>query len=89
VSIVDELARECLGGLVARSITSDALIAELDRLAVGRSYPAALRCVKWPGAGLRGVQQGARHTCLREGVEARREFAAQSGRRERCRGSRL
>ncbi len=28
-------------------------------------------------------------TCLRAGVEARREFTAPSGRRERCRGGRL
>ena len=33
VSIVDEHTRECLGGLVERSITSDRLIDELDRLA--------------------------------------------------------
>jgi transposase InsO family protein len=32
VSIVDEHTRECLGGLVERSITADTLIEELDRL---------------------------------------------------------
>jgi putative transposase len=48
VSIVDEHTRECLGGLVERSITSDRLIDELDRLAADRSYPAALRCDNGP-----------------------------------------
>jgi putative transposase len=43
VSIVDEHTRECLGGLVARSITSENLITELDRLAAGRGDPAGLR----------------------------------------------
>jgi putative transposase len=33
VSIVDEHTRECLGGMVERSITGEHLIAELDRLA--------------------------------------------------------
>ena len=33
VSIIDEHTRECLGGLVERSITGEHLIAELDRLA--------------------------------------------------------
>jgi hypothetical protein len=33
VSIIDEHTRECLGGLVERSITGESLIAELDRLA--------------------------------------------------------
>jgi putative transposase len=45
VSIVDEHARECLGGLVERSITADDLIDELDQLATQRGYPAVLR---WP-----------------------------------------
>jgi hypothetical protein len=44
VSIVDEHTRECLGGLVDRSITSYDLIDELDRLAAVRGYPAVLRC---------------------------------------------
>jgi putative transposase len=48
VSIVDEHTRECLGGLVDRNITSDDLIAELDRLAVDRGYPAVLRCDNGP-----------------------------------------
>jgi transposase InsO family protein len=48
VSIVDEHTRECLGGLVDRSITSDKLIDELDRLAADRGYPAVLRCDNGP-----------------------------------------
>ena len=48
VSIVDEHTRECLGGLVERSITGDRLIAELDRLAADRGYPAVLRCDNGP-----------------------------------------
>ena len=45
VSIVDEHTRECLGGLVERSITGEHLIDELDRLAAERGLPggAALR----------------------------------------------
>ena len=49
VSIVDEHARECLGGLVERSVTGEDLIAELDRLAADRgAYPAVLRCDNGP-----------------------------------------
>ena len=48
VSIVDEHTRECLGGLVERSITADTLIDELDRLAAERGYPAVLRCDNGP-----------------------------------------
>jgi putative transposase len=48
VSIVDEHTRECLGGLVDRSITGDDLIDELDRLAGIRGYPAVLRCDNGP-----------------------------------------
>jgi len=48
VSIVDEHTRECLGGLVERSITADRLIDELDRLAAQRGYPAVLRCDNGP-----------------------------------------
>jgi len=48
VSIIDEHTRECLGGLVDRSITADRLIDELDRLAVQRGYPAVLRCDNGP-----------------------------------------
>jgi putative transposase len=42
VSIIDEHTRECLGGLVDRSITADVLIDELDRIATSRGYPALL-----------------------------------------------
>jgi hypothetical protein len=49
VSIVDEHTRECLGGMVERSITGERLIAELDRLAGDRSgYPTVLRCDNGP-----------------------------------------
>ncbi|WP_085998539.1 IS3 family transposase [Nocardia vinacea] len=48
VSIVDEHTRECLGGLVERSITADRLIDELDRLATARGYPDVLRCDNGP-----------------------------------------
>jgi putative transposase len=48
VSIVDEHTRECLGGLVARSITAGILAAELDRLAAIRGYPAVLRSDNGP-----------------------------------------
>jgi putative transposase len=44
VSIIDEHTRECLGGLVERSITGENLITELDRLADQRgTHPAVLR----------------------------------------------
>ena len=48
VSIVDEHTRECLRGLVERSITADRLINELDRLADQRGYPTVLRCDNGP-----------------------------------------
>jgi transposase InsO family protein len=48
VSIVDEHTRECLGGLVARSITADTLIDELDRIALNRGYPQVLRSDNGP-----------------------------------------
>ena len=48
VSIIDEHTRECLGGLVERSITGDILIDELDLLATNRGYPAVLRCDNGP-----------------------------------------
>jgi transposase InsO family protein len=47
-SIVDEHTRECLGGLVARSITADILINELDRIAAVRGYPKVLRSDNGP-----------------------------------------
>ncbi len=47
--IIDEHTRECLGGMVERSITGEHLIAELDRLAAERgTYPAVLRCDNGP-----------------------------------------
>jgi len=49
VSIIDRHTRECLGGMVERSITGEDLIAELDRLAAQRgTYPAVLRCDDGP-----------------------------------------
>ncbi|MEV4605076.1 IS3 family transposase [Amycolatopsis sp. NPDC049253] len=48
VSIVDEHTRECLGGLVERSITAQALIEELDLLTVERGYPGVLRSDNGP-----------------------------------------
>jgi putative transposase len=49
VSIIDEHTRECLGGMVERSITGEDLITELDRLAALRgAYPAVLRCDNGP-----------------------------------------
>ena len=48
-SIIDEHTRECLGGLVERSITSEDLRAELDRVAAERGiYPTVLRCDNGP-----------------------------------------
>ena len=48
VSIVDEHTRECLGGLVDRSLTGDDLTDELDRIVRLRGYPAVLRCDNGP-----------------------------------------
>ncbi len=49
VSIIDEHTRECLGGVVERSITGEDLIVELDRLAIQRgTHPAVLRCDNGP-----------------------------------------
>jgi putative transposase len=49
VSIVDEHTRECLGGLVERSITGEDLIDELDRLASQRgTYLTVLHCDNGP-----------------------------------------
>ena len=45
VSMVDERTRECLGGLVERSITANTLIDEFD---AGRGYPRLLRCDSGP-----------------------------------------
>jgi hypothetical protein len=51
------------GGMVERSITGEDLIAELDRLAVGRG---ALPTVLWPVAGL--VVCAARPSCVAAAV---------------------
>ena len=48
VSIIDEHTRECLGGMVERSITGEDLIAELDRLAAQRGTYPAVRCDNGP-----------------------------------------
>ena len=49
VSIIDEHTRECLGGMVERSITGGHLIDELDRVASQRgTYPTVLRCDNGP-----------------------------------------
>jgi transposase InsO family protein len=48
VSIVDEHTRECLGGLVDRSLTGVDLTDELDRIVRLRGYPAVLRCDNGP-----------------------------------------
>jgi putative transposase len=48
VSILDEHTRECLGGLVDRSLTGDDFTDELDRIARLRGYPAVLRCDNGP-----------------------------------------
>ncbi|ACC38561.1 transposase, ISMyma01_aa2 [Mycobacterium marinum M] len=49
VSIIDEHTRECLGGMVERSITGDHLTEELGRIAAGRgALPAVLRCDNGP-----------------------------------------
>lgn len=47
-SIVDEHTRECLGGIVARSITGDDLTAHLDAIAADRGLPEVLRCDNGP-----------------------------------------
>ena len=52
-SIVDEHTRECLGGLVDRSITADDLIAELDRLA-HHPVPGGAALRQWARAGVCG-----------------------------------
>ena len=45
VSIIYEHTRECLGGMVERSITGEHLIDELDCRAAQRdTYPVVLRC---------------------------------------------
>jgi transposase InsO family protein len=49
VSVIDEHTRECLGGMVERSITGDYLIEEHARVAARRdTLPAILRCDNGP-----------------------------------------
>ena len=60
VSIVDEHTRECLGGLVERSITGEHLIVELDRVAAQR---APIDCVASWLVGLTSKQP---HTTVRQ-----------------------
>ena len=48
VSIVDEHTRACLGSLVERLITGEALIEKLDLLAIERGYLAVLRSGNGP-----------------------------------------
>jgi len=47
-SIVDEHTRECIGGLVERSITADRLTAHLEDLVAARGAPAVLRSDNGP-----------------------------------------
>jgi putative transposase len=47
-SIVDEHTRECIGGLVERSITADKLTAHLESLVAERGAPAVLRSDNGP-----------------------------------------
>ncbi len=47
-SIVDEHTRECIGGLVERSITTDRLTAHLEDLVAARGAPAVLRSDNGP-----------------------------------------
>jgi putative transposase len=48
-TIIDEHTRECLGGMVERSITGEHLVDELIRLAAERGMlPAVLRCDNGP-----------------------------------------
>lgn len=49
LSVIDEHTRECLGGLVERSITAEKLSDELDRIVLGRgAAPAVLRLDNGP-----------------------------------------
>ena len=47
-SIVDEHTRECLGGLVERSITAERFIAHLEELVAKRGVPMVLRSDNGP-----------------------------------------
>ncbi len=59
-TILDEHTREAPGGLVARSITGDNLIDELDRIAAQRGYPAVLRCDNGPELACQAMADWAR-----------------------------
>jgi hypothetical protein len=49
VSIIDEHTRECLGGMVERSITGEHLTEDLDCVAAQRgTFPGVLRCDNGP-----------------------------------------
>jgi transposase InsO family protein len=80
VSIIDEHTRECLGGLVERSITGEDLLDELDRIAAGRSYPAVLRCDHGPEPACQAMADWARVTCRAVVHPARRALAQRLGR---------
>jgi hypothetical protein len=63
VSIVDEHTRECLGGLVERSITADRLIDEVDRIAAERGYPVVLRSFHLVSPGATAISSRSRGGC--------------------------
>ena len=48
LSIVDEHTRECIGGMVERSITAEKVIDHLDALIASRGRPAVLRSDNGP-----------------------------------------
>ena len=78
VSIVDEHTRECLGGLVERSITADTLIDELDCIAAGRGYPRGAALRQRPRTGLRRDGRLGRRTG-RPGLHPTRRALAATG----------
>jgi hypothetical protein len=83
-----ELLRELADGYLGAGPVIGAAGGRLDVIALGEwlhggDVRAAL------GESLAYASDGFDGTCLREGVEARREFAAPPGRCERCRGGRL
>jgi transposase InsO family protein len=47
-SIIDEHTRECVGGLVERSITADRLVDELERIIAHRGLQTVSRCDNGP-----------------------------------------
>lgn len=60
-SVVDEYTRECLGGLVERSITGHALSEHLDTIAATRGYPNVLRCDNGPELISQALRNWAEH----------------------------